>query len=129
MQKMLVLAALLALLVLGLAPQADAQRRVGLRIGDRDRHASINIGFGSPVRGHRPMAIPSRWARPVAPAGHFEPGHYETVYQQVWTPAEYRTVRCGYGFMQVLAHPAGYRTVETRVWVPARWVPRRPVCF
>jgi hypothetical protein len=129
MQKLLVLAALPALMLLGLAPEADAQGHFGLRIGDRDGHASINIGFGNQFRGHRPAALRIPRALPIARDGYYEPGHYETVYRQVWAPAEYRAVRHGRHHERVLVCEAGYRTVETRVWIPGRWVQRRPVCW
>ncbi len=130
----------LAVLSLGLAAPASAQKRFeltlgtrGVSIGARLPRASIHVGYGSTSSRARHGYISSRhYTHRV-----WVPGHYVTVYERVWIPGSKRKVwiepiyetRCdAYGrTYSVLVQPGSWQWVETKGYYEERpvkkWIP------
>lgn len=144
--------ALLAALMLGLAPLASAQRsshssyahRSNLTVQANLGQLGIRLGFG----GHSPVraALTSRYvsSRSCAPTRVWVEGYYRTEYQRVWieacqqkrwVPPQYATRydSCGKaysvlvrdGYYDLVTIPAHAETRPIKVWVPGRYEYRR----
>ncbi len=136
MNAKLSIAALSLGFVAALAPAAPASD-FGFSIGKKSKHGSLSFFYsnGGPAYGH---CAPSYLC---APKKAWVRGHYEHVPQNVWVPAEHRTVwvearfetrydSCGRpqkvcvapGHWKKIYVPGHYETRTHKAFVPGSWV-------